>query len=355
MGSGQKVISSECLQWRDSHHKSETMELLCPAGNLPALKTAIDNGADAVYIGFKDDTNARHFAGLNFDDKKLQRAVEYVHQHQRKLHVAINTFAHPGSSQRWQAAVDRAVDLGADALIIADIAVLDYTHQRYPEQEIHLSVQASATNGAAVRFYKENFNIQRVVLPRVLSMHQVRQLSRETDVPLEVFAFGSLCIMAEGRCYLSSYLTGESPNTVGACSPAKYVRWEETANGLESRLNGVLIDRYKQGENAGYPTLCKGRYAVEGNTYHTLEEPTSLNTLSLLPELFETGVTSVKIEGRQRSPAYVEQVTKVWRAAIDAYKKNPAQYQVSSEWDKQLAAVSEGSQTTLGAYHRKWQ
>ena len=113
------------------------MELLCPAGSLPALKTAIDNGADAVYIGFKDDTNARHFAGLNFDDKKLQRAVEYVHQHQRKLHIAINTFAHPGSAARWQAAVDRGVELGADALIIADIAVLDYTRQRYPEQEIH--------------------------------------------------------------------------------------------------------------------------------------------------------------------------------------------------------------------------
>ena len=95
------------------------MELLCPAGSLPALKTAIDNGADAVYIGFKDDTNARHFAGLNFDDKKLQRAVEYVHQHQRKLHIAINTFAHPGSAARWQAAVDRGVELGADALIIA--------------------------------------------------------------------------------------------------------------------------------------------------------------------------------------------------------------------------------------------
>ena len=102
------------------------MELLCPAGNLPALKAAVDGGADAVFIGFKDDTNARHFAGLNFDDKKLQRAVEYVHQHQRKLHIAINTFAHPGAGQRWQQAVDKAVALGADALIIADIAVLEY-------------------------------------------------------------------------------------------------------------------------------------------------------------------------------------------------------------------------------------
>lgn len=331
------------------------MELLCPAGNLPALKAAVDGGADAVFIGFKDDTNARHFAGLNFDDKKLQRAVEYVHQHQRKLHIAINTFAHPGAGQRWQQAVDKAVALGADALIIADIAVLEYAASRYPEVELHLSVQASATNAAAVRFYQQAFNIKRVVLPRVLSIHQVKQLSRETSAELEVFAFGSLCIMAEGRCYLSSYLTGESPNTVGACSPARFVRWQETPAGLESRLNEVLIDRYAPGENAGYPTLCKGRYRVGDQLFHTLEEPTSLNTLSLLPELFACGVKSVKIEGRQRSPAYVEQVTRVWRAAIDRYHANPEAYQVDPVWDQQLAAVSEGSQTTLGAYHKQWQ
>ncbi|MFM5545158.1 peptidase U32 family protein [Aeromonas veronii] len=331
------------------------MELLCPAGSLPALKTAVDNGADAVYIGFKDDTNARHFAGLNFTDSKLEKAVDYVHQHGRKLHIAINTFAHPGADARWKQAVDRGVALGADALIIADLAVLEYASRHYPEMELHVSVQASATNAAAIRFYQQQFNVTRVVLPRVLSMHQVKQLARETDVGLEVFAFGSLCIMAEGRCYLSSYMTGESPNTVGACSPAKFVRWEETPNGLESRLNEVLIDRYGPGENAGYPTLCKGRFDVDGQTYHALEEPTSLNTLGLLPELFKTGIQSVKIEGRQRSPAYVEQVTRVWRAAIDAYQTNPEAYQVKAEWDAQLARVSEGSQTTLGAYHRQWQ
>lgn len=331
------------------------MELLCPAGSLPALKTAVDNGADAVYIGFKDDTNARHFAGLNFTDSKLEKAVDYVHQHGRKLHIAINTFAHPGSDARWQQAVDKGAALGADALIIADLAVLDYASRRYPDLELHVSVQASATNAAAIRFYQQYFNVGRVVLPRVLSMHQVRQLARETDVGLEVFAFGSLCIMAEGRCYLSSYMTGESPNTVGACSPAKFVRWEETPSGLESRLNEVLIDRYGPGENAGYPTLCKGRFEVDGQTYHALEEPTSLNTLGLLPELFQTGIQSVKIEGRQRSPAYVEQVTRVWRAAIDAYQANPEAYRVKAEWDAQLARVSEGSQTTLGAYHRQWQ
>lgn len=331
------------------------MELLCPAGNLPALKAAIENGADAVYIGLKDETNARHFAGLNFSDKRLQEAANYVHQRRRKLHVAINTFAHPDGFNRWQRAVDMAAHAGADALILADIAMLAYAAERYPHIERHVSVQASATNAAALRFYQRNFDVARVVLPRVLSMHQVRQLARDTEVALEVFAFGSLCIMAEGRCYLSSYLTGESPNTVGACSPARFVRWQQTPAGLESRLNEVLIDRYGAGENAGYPTLCKGRYKVAETPYHALEEPTSLNTLALLPALLAANIASVKIEGRQRSPAYVEQVTRIWRQAIDRCKADPANYAPQSQWMTALSALSEGTQTTLGAYHRQWQ
>ncbi|MDO6704728.1 peptidase U32 family protein [Photobacterium sp. 1_MG-2023] len=335
------------------------MELLCPAGNLPALKTAIDQGADAVYIGFKDDTNARHFAGLNFEGKRLEQAVDYVRTHGRKIHVALNTFAHPDGFTRWQQAVDKAAALGVDALIVADMAVLAYASRRYPDLELHLSVQASATNTEAIAFYRDHFNVKRVVLPRVLSIHQVKQLARNADVELEVFAFGSLCIMAEGRCYLSSYLTGESPNTAGACSPAKYVRWQETSQGLESRLNGILIDRYQPGEKAGYPTLCKGRFetpdTAQPQPSHVLESPTSLNTLSLLPELFAAGIASVKIEGRQRSQAYVSDVTRVWRQAIDSYQAQPAAYQVKADWDQTLSRLSEGAQTTLGAYQRQWQ
>jgi putative protease len=189
----------------------------------------------------------------------------------------------------------------------------------------------------------------------VLSLAQVKALAEKTTVPLEVFAFGSLCIMAEGRCHLSSYITGESPNLCGVCSPAKAVRWEQEAQGLSSRLNGVLIDRYADGEAAGYPTLCKGRFMVNGQRFHALEEPTSLNTLDLIPQLAEIGIAAVKIEGRQRSPAYVEQVTHVWREALDAYKRAPQAFAVQSGWRAALGGLSEGSQTTLGAYHRAWQ
>ncbi len=329
------------------------MELLCPAGSMPALKAAIENGADAVYIGLNDETNARRFAGLNFDRAQLIEAARYVHQHAKKLHIAINTFAHPNSWQHWQNAVDTAVAIGADVLILADIAVLDYAAKMYPNIELHLSVQASATNAAAIAYYQQ-FGISRVVLPRVLSIQQVRALTRQCDIDFEVFAFGSLCIMAEGRCYLSSYMTGESPNTAGACSPAAFVRWDENDGHLESRLNNILIDRFAENETAGYPTLCKGRFNVGDDLYHALEEPTSLNTLDLLPTLYKAGVCSLKIEGRQRSPAYVAQITQVWRAAIDTLLANPQQFAVAQQWQTALAALSEGSQTTLGAYHRKW-
>ena len=329
------------------------LELLCPAGSMPALKAAIHEGADAVYVGINNDTNARHFAGLNFTPEQLADAVHFTHQAKRKLHVAINTFAHPGQLARWQQTVDIAVAAGADVLILADIALLSYVQNRFPDTEVHLSVQASATNLAALEFYQQ-FGIRRAVLPRVLTLQQVRALARQTTLELEVFAFGSLCIMAEGRCYLSSYLTGESPNTAGACSPAAFVRWQEKEGQLQSRLNNVLIDRFNPDETAGYPTLCKGRFDVDGERYHVLEEPTSLNTLELLPLLHREGIASLKIEGRQRSPAYVRALTKVWRAAIDNVKAAPDKFQTQDSWQAVLAGLSEGSQTTLGAYHRHW-
>ncbi|QGX40936.1 ubiquinone anaerobic biosynthesis protein UbiU [Permianibacter aggregans] len=331
------------------------MELVCPAGNLQALKLAIENGADAIYTGFRDDTNARHFAGLNFSDAEYEQAIRLVRTRQRKLFLAINTFAQAGQWPRWQRAVDRAAELGVDALIVADLAVLDYAANRYPQLPLHLSVQASATTQEALRFYQRSFAIRRAVLPRVLSLQQLAAVSKEAPCEIEVFGFGSLCIMAEGRCQLSSYLTGESPNTCGACSPARFVRWEEKNRMLESRLNGVLIDRFAEQENAGYPTLCKGRFIVDGKRTHALEEPVSLNTLELLPELIHNGIRAIKIEGRQRSPSYVAQVTKVWRAAIDAATHAPENFSSRPDWQQALAQLSEGKQTTFGAYQRAWQ
>jgi|ETNmetMinimDraft_12_1059888.scaffolds.fasta_scaffold20535_2 putative protease len=329
------------------------MELVCPAGNIPALKAAVEAGADAVYIGFKDDTNARSFAGLNFSGTKANKAVQLAHSKGTKLFVAINTFPQAQRWQTWQYAADQAADLGVDAIIAADIAVLDYISERHPNINLHLSVQGSATNREALAFYEQQFGIRRAVLPRVLSMAQLSHLSQTSPVELEVFGFGSLCIMAEGRCYLSSYLTDQSPNTGGVCSPAKDVEWVSTDQGQDTYLNGVLIDRFQAHEKAGYPTLCKGRFQAGEHTYHALEEPTSLNTLNLLPDLMQMGISAIKIEGRQRSPAYIAQVADIWRQAIDNASQGIKQQ--PKHWNNSLAALSEGHQTTLGAYHRPWQ
>jgi putative protease len=331
------------------------MELVCPAGNLPSLKAAVDHGADAVYIGFQDDTNARHFAGLNFDRKKAEQALQYAHERQARVFVAINTYPQPTGWQRWSQAVDMAADLGVDALILADAGVMAYAANKWPELRLHLSVQGSATNHQAIRFYYEQFGIRRAVIPRVLSIRQVAQVVESSPVPIEVFGFGSLCVMVEGRCLLSSYVTGQSPNTFGACSPGSAVRWVETENGRESRLNNVLIDRYEDNEHAGYPTICKGRFKVKNQTGYAIEEPVSLNTLELLPRLMQMGIDAIKIEGRQRSPSYVAQVTRVWREAIDACASHPDSFSARDEWMQQLQKVSEGAQTTYGAYERSWQ
>lgn len=341
-----------------THNNYSKPELVCPAGSLPALKAAVDSGADCVYLGFRNATNARNFAGLNFDSAAMTSGLQYAHDRNCQILLALNTYPQAGRETVWQEAIDHAAELGVDAIILADPGLMAYAHKKYPKLRLHLSVQASATCATAIELYREQFGVARAVLPRVLSLQQVRRLIEETSVEIEVFGFGSLCVMAEGRCALSSYATGKAPNTHGVCSPAKAVRWIETSKGLEARLNGVLIDCYAEGEKAGYPTLCKGRFNVgkmeQHESYYAIEEPASLNTLELLPDLIKIGVKAVKIEGRQRSPAYVAKVTDIWRRAIDTCMASLDAYKPELVWLDGLAQVSEGQQQTLGAYSRPW-
>lgn len=331
------------------------MELVCPAGNLPALQAAVDAGADAVYVGFRDETNARAFPGLNFDGDELAQGIAYAHARHRRVFLALNTYPDTARLAYWHAAVDRAAELKCDAIIAAEMAVLDYAARTHPALPRHLSVQGSATTVPALQYMHERFGISRAVLPRVLAIQQVERLCERSPVPLEVFAFGSLCIMVEGRCQLSSYVTGASPNRHGVCSPARFVRWDEHDDGGRTvRLNDVLIDRFSRDEPAGYPTVCKGRFEVGGEVFHALEEPTSLNTMELLPRLAAAGVVALKIEGRQRGVAYVRTVAATWRAAIDRLAADAAHWSPRTEWQQALARHAEGHQTTLGPYHRAW-
>ena len=324
-------------------------ELVCPAGTPGALRVAVDAGADVVYCGFRDETNARNFPGLNFNRNEMVAGIEYAHKHNAKIYVTLNTFPQPENGDLWKKAVDDVADFGADAVIIADMGLAAYSADKHPELRLHLSVQASASNEDAIRYYCDSFNVKRVVLPRVLTVPEITALNPVIPCETEIFAFGGLCVMAEGRCFLSSYATGKSPNVGGACSPASHVRYmQEKGGAMVSKLGDFIINRFEEGEAAGYPTLCKGRYKLNGEARYIFEEPTSLDALSMLPDLLKSGVSALKIEGRQRGRAYIEAVVTAFRQALSDYSiGKPVQTDT-------LMRLAEGGQSTEGVYKKTW-
>lgn len=325
------------------------VELVCPAGTPAALRAAVDAGADTVYLGFRDATNARNFPGLNFSREELSEGVTYAHARGATVYVAINTFPEAGEPGAWHAAIDDAATHGADAIIVADIGLLAYAAERHPDLRRHLSVQASASNVEALKFYHREFGIKRAVLPRVLTVPEIAALTPHVPVECEVFLFGGLCPMAEGRCLLSSYVTGESPNRNGACSPASHVHYVEQGDTLVTRLGDLTVNVFKRNEPAGYPTLCKGRFAAGGNeASYLFEEPASLNLVEMLPDLIAAGAKAFKIEGRQRGRAYITEAVGSMRRALDACLSGgppPA---------PDMLPILEGRRETAGAYRKTW-
>lgn len=323
-------------------------ELVCPAGTPAALKAAVEAGADAVYFGFRDRTNARNFPGLNFSPSEAESAAAFCRDKGVRAMIAINTFASAGEEALWKQAVDTAAKAGVGAIIVADLGVAAYAARHHPDLRLHLSVQAAAANPEAVAYYAEKFNVRRVVLPRVFTVEDIRMVTEaRPDVEVEVFVFGGLCVMAEGRCTLSSYATGRSPNRDGVCSPAEAVRYEQEGDVLVSRLNGYTINRFGAGEDAGYPTLCKGRFQAMGRASHLFEDPVSLDATALVPDLAAAGVAALKVEGRQRGKAYVAVVVRGLREALDGLAEGRAP-------TASAAAFTEGGRSTEGAYRRAW-
>ena len=200
-------------------------ELVCPAGTPASLRTAVDAGADAVYCGFQNATNARNFPGLNFTPEELAPAIEYGHARGAKILLAVNTFPPAGETALWRAAVDTGAELGVDAMIVADIGVAAYAARRHPDLRLHLSVQAGASSPEAIRFYCSAFGVKRVVLPRILTVAEIAAIHGEVPCEIEAFIFGNIGMMAEGRCSLTNYATGISTNMDGVCSPASEVRY----------------------------------------------------------------------------------------------------------------------------------
>jgi putative protease len=189
----------------------------------------------------------------------------------------------------------------------------------------------------------------------VLTIDEIRELRDLTDIEIEVFALGLLCINSEGQCFLSSYITSESINTYGACSHPKFINFEEDDNDtLKILSNNVLLNKYSPMEEVAYPTPCKGRYynKATDKTGYSIQDPESLNVLEILPELIQAGIDSIKIEGRQRSRSYVEKVVCSFREAVDNYYKNPS-HRINSKGKEDIQSLFEGLAPTYGCYKGK--
>ncbi|MFV0359351.1 ubiquinone anaerobic biosynthesis protein UbiU [Tropicimonas sp.] len=327
-------------------------ELVCPAGTPASLRTAVDAGADAVYCGYQNATNARNFPGLNFTPDEMARGVSYAHERGAKVLLALNTYPRAGEFDLWREGADLGARLGVDAFIVADIGVAAHIAREHPEKRLHLSVQAAAASPDAICYYVREFGVKRVVLPRILTIPEIRKLKSEIPCEIETFIFGNHGLMVEGRCSLTNYATGLSTNMDGVCSPAHLVEYvKDDAGNLSTRLGPYTIDRFAADESAGYPTICKGRYCneVRPEGYYAFEEPISLNLSRLLPELIDAGVNAFKIEGRQRSKAYVRKVVSAFRAAVDDIRAGREPKLA------ELVALTEGQKQTEGAFQtKKW-
>ncbi|HXV19900.1 MAG TPA: U32 family peptidase C-terminal domain-containing protein [Desulfuromonadales bacterium] len=289
-------------------------ELLVPAGDLEKLETALAYGADAVYVG-GEKFGLRAQAG-NFTLAGLGQAREMTRARGRRLYLTLNAYLRPREMPELAAYLEALRPLELDAYIVADPGVLALVRRLDPQRPIHLSTQANTTNAEAVRFWQTG-GVCRVNLARELTLEEIRTIRAETDVDLEVFVHGALCVAYSGRCLLSAALTGRSANQ-GACTHP--CRWRYS-----------LTEETRPGEHFAVEEDGRGTYIMNSR---------DLCLVEYLPELLRAGVSSLKIEGRMKSRYYVAAVTRVYRAALDRYLADPDGYVFDPLWREELEKVS---------------
>jgi putative protease len=290
-------------------------ELLAPAGNREMLETACLYGADAVYMGFDGPTNLRAFAG-NFSAAGYEDAVSYAHGKGVKVYLTLNIYPHDSETELIKQHIRAAKDAGADAIILSDIGVLSLVKDIWPEAEIHLSTQANTVNVHAVNAWAA-LGVKRVILARELSKDEIGFLSKNTSADLEMFIHGSVCISISGRCLVSSYLNSRDANR-GACTQP--CRWEYAL------MEKTRPDMYMPvAEEGGYTYLYNSK---------------DLCLLPVFGELMGLGLSSLKIEGRNRTPLYVATIVAVYRKAIDAYLNDPESFAVKAKWLDEIKKTS---------------
>ena len=324
-----------------------SIELVCPAGTPTALRSAVKR-ARTRSIAASATRPMRATSPASISSPELREGVRFAHERGAKV-WSRSTPSRGPAVEPWAQALANAEEAKADAVILADIAALDYCVAKHPNLRIHLSVQAAAATPEAIGFYAEAFGVKRVVLPRVLSVEEIAMLNKAIGIETEVFVFGGLCPMAEGRCALSSYATGRSPNISGVCSPPEAVAYSEDRRGTAATLGGFTINRFQPGEPAGYPTLCKGRFVAGGKTSYLFEDPTSLNAAGLIGSLKKAGVTALKSKAGSAARAIRRGGQDVPERRGRGQGRPPP-----LEAERALQAFVEGGRQTSGAYKKSW-
>ena len=333
------------------------LRLTCAVGTLPALRAAVGNGAEWVSFRLKHRSasaaaETHRPYPIFFSEVEAAAGIRYAHAHRARVLLTIDTFPIPEAAEGWQRAIDAGADLGVDAIALGDTGLMRHAARAYPSLPLHLAVTASATSHHAIDFYYEHFGIERALVPRTLTLAEVERIALRTPVQIEVHAFGGACSVFEGHCGLSSYATGVSRTTCGVCTPPAAVRWHDTHDHLESRVNGVLVDRYRENEHARYPIPCGGRYEVAGRTYFTFGEPVAVNAIEQLPALMRSGVAAVRLEGLRGYLPHLAEATRSWRSAIDLAYDDPARFDFASDLALVLRRLTSQPPDAPGALHR---
>ena len=327
-----------------SHHNDRTsqrIELVCGVSTLPSLRAAVDNGASRVAFRLNHPkAGQKNFRALSVSEAAI--GIRYAHAQGVRTALTLDIYPQESAIAECREVIDAASDLGIDAIELADIGLMKYASSLYPSLPLHLSARAAAANCAALELYREHFSVKRAVLPAMFTADQIEHLAGTTHVDLEAHVYGEPCVMAEGRCALSSYVTSSARSTTGVCTPPSAVHWSETREGLECRINDVLVDRYGLHSKVVLPAPCTGCYEVAGRTYHPFDDAARLDAIELLPALARAGVAAVRVEGRRGHVPRLAQVARIWRDAIDMCRRDPTRYGWVSELALVLRRLSEG-------------
>ncbi len=273
--------------------KGVVPELLSPVGSMESLYAAVNNGCDAVYLGGKS-FSARYYAN-NFGIEEISEVCDYCHLRGVRVYITVNTIYKDTEINEFLKFIDDLYRIGVDALIVQDLGASELIRNRYPDFPLHASTQLTTNSLEDVQYLYEN-GFSKVVLSRELSLEEIKNITANTDIEIETFVHGALCVSYSGQCIMSSMLGGRSGNR-GRCAQT-------------CRLPYTLYNEYDKVKEGHL--LC----------------PKDMETITILPKLIEAGINSFKIEGRMKSPEYVAGVTKIYRKYIDMYMNDPENYAV---------------------------